>query len=161
KARSRQLATDFVDASSKLAADAQVALTLIVTGVVATPEKRKLCKQPQRTLGIRMSRSARGDNHVAAALEQRPLAGERSHERGVVAGQHRQRWRQPLRALADCFQVVVEPGGLTPYQELKWLKLRVEKLCSPGEDRLLGGIVGAAERRIGTGNVENRDVMSA
>ena len=161
KARSRQLATDFVAPRGELATDAQIPLTLIVFRVVTAPEKRKLRKQVSRALCVRRSCAASGYNHVAAAFEQRPLAGEPSHERGMVAGQHRQRWCQPLRALADSFQVVVEPGWLTAHKQLEWLELCVQKLRSPGQDRFLRGIVGAAERQIGSRDVENRNVVSA
>jgi hypothetical protein len=51
-------------------------------------------------------------------------------------------------ALSDPLQVVVEAGGLTPYQELEWLELRVQKLRTAGEDCFLGGVIGAAERRV-------------
>ena len=128
--------------------------------MVITTE-RNVRKQPAQALRVGMSCSPGGDNDVAPSLEQCPLTRESSDKGGMVARQHRQRWNQVLRTLSDPFQMIVEPGRLTPYQELEWLELRVQKLRSAGEDRFLRGVVGATERRVSPSHVEHRDAVRA
>src|SRR5579859_5557086 len=108
-----------------------------------------------------MSCTPGGHNDVGPALEQRPLARESSDKGGMVAGQHCQRWHQVPRTLPDPIQMIVEPGRLTPYQELEWLELRVQKLCSAGEYRFLRGVVGAAEWRVSPSHVKHGDAVRA
>jgi hypothetical protein len=79
----------------------------------------------------------------------------------MVAGQHRQRWCQPLRALADSLQVVVEPGWLTAHKQLEWLELCVQKLRPPGQYRFLRSVISATQARIGPGHVKHRNAVRA
>src|ERR1051326_171909 len=123
--------------------------------------ERNVRKQPTQAVRVRMPCTPGGHNDVGPALEQRPLSRESSNKVGMIAWQHRQRWDEVLRTFSNPFQVVVEPGRLTPYQELEWLELRVQKLRSTGEDRFLRGVVGAGERRVSPSHVEHRDAVRA
>ena len=96
---------------------------------------------------------------MAATLEQGALASEPPNECGVVPGERSERGRKLLGALADPIQMLIEPGGLRPDEELERFDVRIQELRPPGQDGFLARVIGAPKGRIGSRYVEGSQVV--